>query len=144
MGGGFPGSSWACIAYVRQIYLDAAHYQLVKEAYAQAIRAGWTRPEYDRALEGVLESKQILLPANRLLEIDRMLRFAAELKQRAILYGARESYRPEAADLLEEGRRSGAGEPALAGGAARSPIRKTWRALRTSRRATRRRRRRRC
>jgi imidazolonepropionase-like amidohydrolase len=67
-----------------------------------------TRPEYDRALEGVLESKQILLPANRLVEIDRMLRFAAELKQRAILYGAREGYRPEAADLLKK-----AGAPVL-------------------------------
>ena len=107
MGGGFPGSLMGVIAYVRQIYLDAAHYQLVKEAYARDPR-GMTRPEYDRALEGVLESKQILLPANRLVEIDRMLRFAAELKQRAILYGARESYRPEAADLLKK-----AGAPVL-------------------------------
>ena len=101
MGGSFPGSVMGAIAYIRQIYLDAAHYQLVKEAYARDPR-GMTRPEYDRALEGVLESKQILLPANRLVEIDRMLRFAAELKQRAILYGARESYRPEAADLLKK------------------------------------------
>ena len=107
MGGGFPGSLMGAIAYVRQIYLDAEHYRLVKEAYARDPR-GMTRPEYDRALEGVLESKQILLPANRLLEIDRMLRFAAELKQRAILYGARESYRPEAADLLKK-----AGAPVL-------------------------------
>jgi imidazolonepropionase-like amidohydrolase len=107
MGGGFPGSLMGAIAYVRQIYLDAEHYKLVKEAYARDPR-GMTRPEYDRALEGVLESKQILLPANRLVEIDRMLRFAAELKQRAILYGARESYRPEAADLLKK-----AGAPVL-------------------------------
>ena len=103
MGGGFPGSLMGVIAYVRQIYLDAEHYKLVKEAYARDPR-GMTRPEYDRALEGVLESKQILLPANRLVEIDRMLRFAAELKQRAILYGAREGYRPEAADLLKKAR----------------------------------------
>jgi imidazolonepropionase-like amidohydrolase len=101
MGGSFPGSLMGAIAYVRQIYLDAEHYRLVKEAYARDPR-GMTRPEYDRALEGVLESNQILLPANRLVEIDRMLRFAAELKQRAILYGARESYRPEAADLLKK------------------------------------------
>ena len=107
MGGGFPGSLMGVISYVRQIHLDAAHYQLVKEAYARDPR-GMARPEYDRALEGVLESKQILLPANRLVEIDRMLRFAAELKQRAILYGARESYRPEAADLLKK-----AGAPVL-------------------------------
>ncbi|MBZ5724579.1 MAG: amidohydrolase family protein [Acidobacteriia bacterium] len=101
-GGGFPSSLMGTIAYIRQIYLDAAHYQLVKDAYAHDPR-GMRRPEYDRALEGVLESKRILLPANRLVEIDRMLRFAAELKQPAILYGAREAYRPEAAELLKKG-----------------------------------------
>jgi len=60
------------------------------------------RPEYDHPLEGVLESPRILLPANRLVEIDRMLHFAAELKQNTILYGARETYRPEAAELLKK------------------------------------------
>jgi imidazolonepropionase-like amidohydrolase len=101
MGGGFPSALMGVISYIRQIYLDAAHYQLVKDAYAKDPR-GMERPQYDRALEGVLESKRILLPANRLVEIDRMLRFAAELKQPAILYGVRESYRPEAADLLKK------------------------------------------
>jgi imidazolonepropionase-like amidohydrolase len=100
-GGGFPSALMGTISYIRQIYLDAAHYQLVKDAYAKDPR-GMTRPEYDRALEGVIESKRILLPANRLVEIDRMLRFAAELKQSTILYGARESYRPEAAELLKK------------------------------------------
>jgi imidazolonepropionase-like amidohydrolase len=108
-GGGFPGSLMGEIAYVRQVYLDAQHYALVKEAYAKSPR-GMARPEYDRALEGVLESKRILLPANRLVEIDRMLRFAAELKQPAILYGVREGYRQEAVDLLKK-----AGVPALVG-----------------------------
>src|SRR5262249_44063674 len=82
--------------YVRQIYLDAEHYKLVKEAYAKDPR-GMTRPDYDRALEGVLDSPRILLPANRMVEIDRMLRLAADLKQPTILYGGRETYRPEAA-----------------------------------------------
>ena len=91
------------IAYVRQIYLDAEHYKLVKEAYAKNPR-GMQRPEYDRALEGVLESKRILLPANRLVEIDRMLRFAAELKQPAIIYGGRESLPPRSRRAAEEGR----------------------------------------
>ena len=75
-GGGFPSSLMGVIAYIRQVYLDADHYKLVKEAYAKNPR-GMERPEYDRALEGVLESKRILLPANRLVEIDRMMRFAA-------------------------------------------------------------------
>ena len=82
------------------------------------------RPEYDRALEGVLESKRILLPANRLVEIDRMLRFAAELKQPTILYGVREAYRPEAADLLKKTGTAGAGEHEVAGGAARRESRR--------------------
>jgi len=89
------------IAYVRQIYLDLEHYKLVKDAYAKNPR-GMERPQYDRALEGVLDSKRILLPANRLIEIERMIRFAAELKQPAVLYGMREGYRAEAAELLKK------------------------------------------
>jgi imidazolonepropionase-like amidohydrolase len=100
-GGGYPGALMGMIAYVRQVYLDAAHYKLVKDAYAKNPR-GMERPQYDRALEGVLDSKRVLLPANRLIEIDRMIRFAAELKQPAVLYGMREAYRPEAAELLKK------------------------------------------
>ena len=100
-GGGFPSALMGVIAYIRQIYLDAAHYQLVKDAYAKDPR-GMQRPEYDRALEGVLASKRILFPANRLVEMDRMLRFASELKQPVVIYGAREAYRPEAVELLKK------------------------------------------
>jgi hypothetical protein len=106
-GGGFPGSLMGVISYIRQIYLDAEHYQLVKDTYAKDPR-GMQRPEYDRALEGVLESKRILLPANRLVEVDRMLRFSAELKQPTVIYGGREAYRPQAAELLKK-----AGAPLL-------------------------------
>ncbi len=98
-GGGFPSSLMGVIAYVRQIYLDADHYKLVKEAYEKNPR-GMKRPEYDRALEGVIESKRLLLPAARLVEMDRMLRFGEELKQPAVLYGMREGYR--AGDLLKK------------------------------------------
>ena len=100
-GGGFPSSLMGVISYIRQIYLDADHYKLVKEAYARDPR-GMQRPEYDRALEGVIASKRILLPANRVVEIDRMLRFAAELRQPMILYGARDAYEPAAANLLKK------------------------------------------
>ena len=100
-GAGFPNALMGYIAYIRQIYLDAGHYKLLKEAYAHSPR-GMERPPYDRALEGVLESKRILLPANRVVEMDRMLRFAAELQQPVILYGMREAYRPEAAPLLKK------------------------------------------
>lgn len=100
-GGGFPGALMGYIAYIRQVYLDAEHYKLVKEAYAKDPR-GMPRPDYDRALEGVLASERILFPANRLVEMDRMLRFAAELKQPVVLYGMREGYRPEAAALVKK------------------------------------------
>lgn len=97
--GGFPSSLMGTIAYIRQIYLDAAHYQLVEAAYNSHPR-GMKRPDYDRALEGVIESKRILLPANSREEIDRMLHFAQELKQPAIFYGMSEGYR--SADLLKK------------------------------------------
>ncbi len=100
MGGGFPSALMGMISYIRQIYLDAGHYQLVKDAYAKNPR-GMQRPEYDRALEGVLESKRILLPANRWVEIDRMIHFAAELKQPAIYYGLREGFEDRSVGYLK-------------------------------------------
>ncbi len=100
-GGGFPSSLMGAIAYVRQIYLDADHYQLVKDAYAKNPR-GMQRPEYDRALEGVIESKRILLPANRWVEVDRMIHFAAELKHPAIYYGLREGFEDRSVKYLKD------------------------------------------
>jgi imidazolonepropionase-like amidohydrolase len=101
MGGGFPSALMGMISYIRQIYLDAGHYQLVKAAYEKNPR-GMQRPEYDRALEGVLESKRILLPANRWVEIDRMIHFAAELKQPAIYYGIREGFEDRSVKYLKD------------------------------------------
>ncbi|HVO97119.1 MAG TPA: amidohydrolase family protein [Bryobacteraceae bacterium] len=101
MGGGFPSALMGMIAYVRQIYLDADHYQLVKDAYAKNPR-GMQRPEYDRALEGVLESKMILLPANRWVEVDRMIHFAAELKRPAVYYGLREGFDDRSVKYLKD------------------------------------------
>jgi imidazolonepropionase-like amidohydrolase len=98
--GGFPGALMGVIAYVRQIYLDADHYKEVKAAYDRDPR-GMKRPEYDRSLEGVMESKRILLPANRWIEIERMVRFGEELKQPTILYGMRQGYDARAIDHLK-------------------------------------------
>jgi hypothetical protein len=99
-GGGFPSALMGYIAYVRQIYLDLDHYKMVKDAYAKNPN-GMNRPDYDRALEGLMDSPRLLLPANRMVEIDRMIKLAADLKQPYILYGGRETYRPEAAALLK-------------------------------------------
>lgn len=97
-GGGFPNSLMGVMAYIRQVYLDADHYRLAKQFYAAHSR-GNRRPEYDRALEGVLESPRVLVPATRRIDVDRLLRFADELHLNAVLYGLPEGYR--SADLLK-------------------------------------------
>jgi hypothetical protein len=91
-GGGFPGSLMGIISYVRQIYADAEHYKAVQALYEKDPR-GLPRPPYDRALDGVIASRRLLLPAGRLAEIDRMLRFGQELKQPLVLYGGTEAFR---------------------------------------------------
>ncbi|MGE5569237.1 MAG: amidohydrolase family protein [Rhodospirillales bacterium] len=98
-GSGFPNSLMGVMAYIRQVYLDAEHYKLARQQYASRAN-GAQRPPYDRALEGVLETPRILLPASRAVEIERMLEFAAELKTPAVLYGGHEAYRE--ADLLRK------------------------------------------
>ncbi|MBL8234340.1 MAG: amidohydrolase family protein, partial [Bryobacterales bacterium] len=97
-GSGFPSSLMGVIAYIRQIYLDADHYKAAKQFYS-ANPLGNQRPEYDKTLEGVLASPRVLMPANTHKELDRMIRFASELKLRAVLYGAQEGFR--SADLLK-------------------------------------------
>lgn len=98
-GGGFPNSLMGVMAYIRQVYLDAEHYRLAKQFYASHPR-GTQRPEYDRALEGVLDSPRVLLPATRRIDVDRLLRFSAEMHLKALLYGLPEGY--QSADLLKK------------------------------------------
>jgi hypothetical protein len=86
----YPGSLMGVIAYIRQLYLDAAHYQIERAAYEKDHMA--RRPSYDRAVEGVLESPRVLLPASSVVQLERMARFAAELKLPAVLYGGQEAY----------------------------------------------------
>jgi imidazolonepropionase-like amidohydrolase len=100
LGAAFPSALMGVIAYVRQIYLDADHYTAAKAAYDRD-PLGMKRPVYDRALEGVLESKRILMPANRWVEIERMVRFGVELQQPTILYGMREGYDARSVEHLK-------------------------------------------
>jgi imidazolonepropionase-like amidohydrolase len=89
--GSFPGSLMGVMAYVRQIWIDAAYYKLAKEAYAKDPVAN-PRPAYDRALEGLLETHRLLLPAGSRVQIDRALRFGAEFKTPFLLYGGQAAY----------------------------------------------------
>lgn len=88
---GFPGSLMGVIAYYRQLWIDADYYKQAKAAYERN-PSGVPRPAYDRALEGVLQAKRILLPANSAVELNRMAALAADLKTPAVLYGAHEGY----------------------------------------------------
>jgi len=90
--GTYPGSLMGVIAYIRQVSFDADHYKLEMQAYASH-PAGQKRPNYDRAVEGLLESPRLLLPADNAKQLDRMIRFAAELKRPAVLYGGHEAYK---------------------------------------------------
>jgi len=96
--GSYPGSLMGVFAYIRQIYLDADHYKLANSIYAKHPQ-GLRRPAYDRTLEAVLASPRTLLPARRMVEIERMIRFAQELRMNAVLYGGDEAWR--SVDILQ-------------------------------------------
>jgi len=83
---GFPSTLFGAIAYIRQLHLDLRHYQSDKK--------------FDRALEGLAESRRLFFPADRRVDIDRMSEFAAELKRPTVLYGFGEGYR--SLDILQE------------------------------------------
>jgi imidazolonepropionase-like amidohydrolase len=89
--GSFPGSLMGVMAYMRQLWIDAAYYKLAKEAYAKDPVTN-PRPAYDRALEGLLETHRLLLPATSRVQIDRALRFGAEFKTPFVLYGGQAAY----------------------------------------------------
>lgn len=99
--GTFPGSLMGVIAYIRQVAVDAQYYKSAKDAYAKN-PSGISRPGYDRALEGVLEARRLLLPAVSRVQIARMIEFGKELKIPYVLYGGHEAYR--SAELLKQSR----------------------------------------
>ncbi len=88
---GYPGSLMGLFAYVRQMYLDLDQYQQAKQSYT-AHTTGAPRPPYDHDLEGLLEAPRILLPAEQVQQIDRVLAFSKELKQPTVLYGLHEAF----------------------------------------------------
>lgn len=93
---GYPNSLMGSIAYVRQVFFDARHYD---EAWAiyERTPAGLERPAYDRALEPLREAlrtrRPVLLPGNLAKEIQRMLDLAQEIGVQPVIYGAQEGYR---------------------------------------------------
>ncbi len=88
----FPGSLMGYMSYVRQMFLDLNQYEQATALYA-ANPNGNQRPEYDHTLQGLKESPRLLLPAVQSQQIERMLRFGAELNKPFILYGMHEAYK---------------------------------------------------
>jgi imidazolonepropionase-like amidohydrolase len=97
-GGGFPSSLMGVMAYVRQLWMDAQWYKSALETYEKNPQAG-PRPAYDRAAEGVLAARRVLLPASSRVEIERMITFSAALKTPVVLYGGHEAFR--SVDLIK-------------------------------------------
>jgi imidazolonepropionase-like amidohydrolase len=79
-------------AYFRQLWIDAEHYALAKELYAKS-PATIARPAYDRALEGVLRARRLMMPASGPIQMERMLKLSADLKTPAVLTGVAEGWR---------------------------------------------------
>ncbi len=93
---GYPNSLMGSIAYVKQLFFDASHYDQAWTTY-QAAPAGLARPEYDRSLEPVRDAlkgkRPVLFPANLAKEVDRALAMAQETGATPVMYGLQEGYR---------------------------------------------------
>ncbi len=96
---GYPSAPMGILAYFRQLWIDAEYYRMAKALYAQN-PSSIPRPEYDRALEGVLEAKRVMLPAANPIAMERMLKLASELKSPFVFYGVIQGY--EMADRLKQ------------------------------------------
>ena len=93
-GGGYPVSLMGAIAFVRQSFLDAQHYQLAKQRYDR-LKTGVTRPIHDPALDAMQPALAGRLPvafeADASREILRALNMAREFKLDPLITGAREA-----------------------------------------------------
>jgi imidazolonepropionase-like amidohydrolase len=92
---GYPSSLFGGIAYAKQLFLDARHYDQAWSIYDQSPR-GKTRPEYDRTLEPLRSALStdghVLLPGEQAYEVQRALAIATEMGVNAIVYGAQGGY----------------------------------------------------
>lgn len=97
----FPGSLMGVIAYVKQLFADAAHHRASWAAYEES-PLGKERPRYDRALEPLsraqVERTPVLLPGHWEHEIVRAVRLAKELDVEPVVYGLHQGH--AAAELL--------------------------------------------
>jgi len=90
----FPESLMGSMAFVRQAFLDARHYQLEQQFYSKATSAA-ARPADDPAFAAMAPAVEGKMPvafeARAAREIRRALAMARELKLDPIITGAREA-----------------------------------------------------
>ncbi len=98
---GFPSSLMGIIAYIKQTFFDARHYDDAWAIYA-ASPGGVARPRYDRALEPLREAladgQPVLFAADLAREIKRTADIARDIGVSPIIYGGRQGY--EVAEFL--------------------------------------------
>jgi imidazolonepropionase-like amidohydrolase len=100
---GFPNSLFGVIAYIKQIFLDAAQARAADEIYA-ANPKGSERPDYDRAtrvLNAALRANRpVFFPATTAAQILRALDLNEQLKTNMVLYNVQQAYEPGAASAI--------------------------------------------
>jgi hypothetical protein len=98
---GYPSSLMGVLAYFRQLWLDLSWYRQTKAAYAKSPQLS-PRPAYDRALEGMLDAKRVLLPAPNPIALERMVKLMHDIQTPVVFYGVLEGHRM-AGDLKKSG-----------------------------------------
>ncbi len=100
---GFPSSLFGAIAYVKQSFIDAAHYDEAWVIYSNS-PVGLERPQYDRALEPlrvvINTHSYVMLPGDWAYEVQRAVKIGEQMGVNTLVYGARQGY--EIADELAE------------------------------------------
>ncbi len=94
-GGGFPNSLMGILAYVHQVFIDAAWYDEASAAYEKNPK-GAARIPYDRTARvvghAVRDREPVFVSANSANQIYRALRMAPQWNPRFVLYGVQEGY----------------------------------------------------
>jgi imidazolonepropionase-like amidohydrolase len=100
---GFPGSLFGVIAYIKQIFLDAAQARTADEIYS-ANPKGIERPDYDRATAvinaALRANRPVFFPATTSAQILRALNLNEQLKVNMVLYHVQNAYEPTAASAI--------------------------------------------
>ncbi|MGD2295696.1 MAG: amidohydrolase family protein, partial [Candidatus Aminicenantes bacterium] len=98
----YPSSLMGTMAFLKQSFLDAAHYSSYKSIFLRSSR-GLKRPEYNHYLEALspfaVKKKPIFFNCTNLEDVKRASRLVKEFKLNAYLSGANEAWR--VADLVK-------------------------------------------